>query len=453
MNPLPPLRRLRRGAAFSVLLATTALGAGPGPAHAAARVVIGAGGRWVELIPHPEQWEFVRANADGFYVNFIGMDHATQVQCNALAKVMTHKFAYLESDMQSATAAADDRSLLMLQIAGFTVPYTSLNYGWSRGRADNLKTFALPAGQAPRLCLVQEGPWTLGGDLNRDFGGNAQRRSYIDQADGDSTDGVMGFWQADTKGMRTGSFSMVKYAHAQGKQALVMVTPYAAKIPTYDPARDFLATAQQCVRQHEDAGAAPDDWSVFEYATNFPLLPETGADGRPANTLAGMAFWLIHHLRDPDHAARLEFVPAAGEPLPASTTPDGSFNLPAAPLSARGAPPAARTLTFALRNDSPWLDLCPVIRARVSAAAAAATRCTLDGHDVTAAILREGGVVCVGELRLWPQSTRELQITLPAQSAPADVHLELLPHPSAAPAEARQRLDVHVSPDAAAILL
>ena len=296
--------------------------------------MIGAGTRWVELLPHPEQWEFVRANADGFYVNFIGMDHAPQVKFNDLAKIMTHRVAYLESDMRDATAAADQRSLLMLQIAGFTVPYTSLNYGWSRERSNNLKTFALPAGQPRRLCMVQEGPWTLGGDLQRDFEANAEKRSYIDQDDGDSTDGVMGFWQADTKGMRAASYSMVKYAHARGKRSLVMVTPYPAKVTIYDPDKDFLATAQECVRQHENAGASPDYWSVFEYATHFPLVPETGTDGQPANTLTGMAYWLIHHLRDPQHWARLEYVPAPGEPATASMTTGGAIRLPAMPSPA-----------------------------------------------------------------------------------------------------------------------
>ena len=192
--------------------------------------------------------------------------------------------------MHDATAAADQRSLFILQIAGFAVPYTSLNYGWSRERSNNLKTFALPAGQPKRLCVVQEGPWTLGGDISRDTEANYAKRSYIDQDDGDSTDGVMGFWQADLKGMRTASYSMVKYAHARGKRSLVMVTPYAAKIPTYDPDKDFLATAQECVRQHENAGASPDYWSVFEYATHFPLVPEADSDGQPANTLTGIAY-------------------------------------------------------------------------------------------------------------------------------------------------------------------
>ena len=80
------------------------------PGRLPPQVVVGAGTRWVELLPPPEQWEFVRANADGFYANFIGMDHCPQVKFNDLAKIMPHKVAFLESDMRDATAAADQRS-------------------------------------------------------------------------------------------------------------------------------------------------------------------------------------------------------------------------------------------------------------------------------------------------------------------------------------------------------
>ena len=416
---------------LSGLLAAAGLAVG-GSAQAAPQVVVGAGTRWVELLPNPEQWEFVRANADGFYVNFIGMDHAPQVKFKDLGKIMAHKVAFLESDMRDATAAADERSLLMLQIAGFTVPYTSLNYGWSRERSNNLKTFALPPGQPRRLCMVQEGPWTLGGNLMGSAPDNVEKRAFIDQDDGDSTDGVMGFWQADTKGMREGSYSMVKYAHARGKKSLVMVTPYAAKIPTYDPDKDFLMVAQQCVRQHENAGATPDYWSVFEYATNYPLVPETGRDGKPANTLTGMAYWLIHHLRDPKGWAHLDYVPAPGEAAMPGQAPE--LRTPAG---------GTRTLAFRIRNESDWLDLCPLVR--VSAEGAAAVRCTLGGREVPA-----DGVACVGERRLWPQTSRELLVTVTTGTAPVHLHVELLPHPAADPDDIRQRLDLRLLPSALA---
>lgn len=81
----------------------------------AAPQVVGADKRWVESLPHPQQWEFVRANADGFYVDFIAMDHAAPGQFNDMAKLMGHKVAFLESDAHHATAAADQRSLQTFQ--------------------------------------------------------------------------------------------------------------------------------------------------------------------------------------------------------------------------------------------------------------------------------------------------------------------------------------------------
>ena len=99
--------------------------------------------------------------------------------------------------------------------------------------------------------------------------------------------------------MRSGSYSVVKYAHSLHKTAAVMVAPYDLK-----PTSLWLAVAQECVRQHEDAGAKPDIWIVFEYATETPTLPET-VNGKPADTITGMAYWLIHHVQDPKHWARL----------------------------------------------------------------------------------------------------------------------------------------------------
>ena len=163
----------------------------------------------------------------------------------------------------------------------------------------DLKRQGLPPG-VTRPCLAQNGPWTFGGgDITKDIGENARMRADTARTDGASTDGPLSLWQADQGQMRSGSFSVVKYAHRLHKTAAVMVTPYDLK-----PRSLWLAAAQGCVRQHEDAGAKPDIWIVFEYATDTPTLPET-VDGKPADTITGMAYWLIHHVQDPKHWAHL----------------------------------------------------------------------------------------------------------------------------------------------------
>lgn len=149
--------------------------------------------------------------------------------------------------------------------------------------------------------------------------------------------------------------------------------------------------AQQCVRQHEDHGAKPDIWSVFEYATNTPTLPET-VNGLPADTISGMAYWLINHVRDPKRYA--------------------SITVPGKQSS------GARVNTFAVRNRSTWIDLCPAVSAQVNDPSHTwNVRFHVNGQDVTRQITRPGGMAFVGGLRLWPGQSRQVQVTLAPKNA------------------------------------
>ena len=158
-----------------------------------------------------------------------------------------------------------------------------------------------------------------------------------------------------------------------------MVAPYDLK-----PVSRWLGMAQECVREHEDAGAKPDIWIVFEYATDTPTLPET-VDGKPADTITGMAYWLIHHVQDPKHWANLR-VPAVSS---------GSVS------------------SIELHNDSSWLDLCPVLFAKTSGPHPDwKVHFRLHGVDVTAPITQGNGLAFIGSHRLWPGDTRRIQVVL-----------------------------------------
>jgi hypothetical protein len=52
------------------------------------------------------------------------------------------------------------------------------------------------------------------------------------------------------------------------------------------------------VRYLESQHASPDVWSVFEYATDIPAVPEQ-VDGQPVSTTSGIAYWLIQHIHNP----------------------------------------------------------------------------------------------------------------------------------------------------------
>ena len=398
----------------TVLAAMLLLASLPKPARAQ-QVYVGSANGWDAMNAHPEQWEFVRHHADGFYVNFIQMLRPDAKKCAKTSALFTRKNAYYESDSRNTglggfpdggqfSRAFEAQQMQALLDGGFKVPYTSLNYGVDDLKLADLKRQGLAPGIS-RPCLAQNGPWTFsGGDIMAKGGDNARMRADTARTDGASTDGPLSLWQADQGQMRTGSFSLVKYAHRLHKTAAVMVTPY-----DLSPRSLWLAAAQGCVRQHEDAGAKPDIWIVFEYATDTPTLPET-VNGEPADTITGMAYWLIHHVQDPKHWARLTG-PAAG---------------------------ATGAQAVTVRNNSTWMDLCPVLSARVKDPGHNwNVRFRLGGRDVTRQMTSGSGLPFTGALRLWPGGAKQVQVVMERRkhagrgAAPPTVEVGLRPNPSA----------------------
>ena len=383
---------------FSAVLALTALSAGAPPLALAQQVYVGSANGWDAMNANPNQWTYVRAHADGFYVNFIQMLNPSAKKCALTYSLFTHKSAYYESDSRDTGLGGfpdggqfsrdlQSQQLFALLNGGFRVSYSSLNYGVSDLKLSDLKHLGLTA-PATRPCLAQNGPWLFDGDILKNIGDNVRVRKDTDRTDGASTDGPLSLWQADQGGMRSGSFSIVKYTHSLHKIAAVMVSPYDLK-----PTAQWLKVAQQCVRQHEDNGARPDIWIVFEYATTTPTLPEA-VGGLPADTITGMAYWLIHHLKDPDHAVHLRA---------------------AADVSSGGQ-------TVTVSNSSQWLDLCPTLSAKVvDPRHQWNVRFLSNGKDVTAQMAGATGLSFVGDLRLWPGASRRIQAVVERRSS-ARVH-------------------------------
>ncbi len=382
------------------------------PAAARAQeVFLGSADQWGDLVQHSEQWPFVRDNVDGLYVNFIMMHRLRGDLLNATARLLKNRKAFLESDNRtpkdgddgSGAAPEDDQSSIQrLHASGLTIPYTSLNYGWSQERAVNLRGFDKRPGAA-RRNFVQIGPWNIGGDIAQDREqdparvglSNAAFRDWIKSSDGASTDGPMGLWKADNGKMRAASVSIVRFAHRHGKLAVVMLGPYGANNPDYDPAQ-FLSVSQDAVRLHEDAAAVPDIWTVFEYATSIPAVPEQDG-GRAAATTTGAAFWLLHHLRDPDHAMSMAVSPIPAPPV-------------AGPQDGRPAREACgRAVEIVLANQSDWLDFAPRLRLD-GPGGGQRMRVTIDGADVSEAI--RTGVPLAGPLRLWPGQRRTIRLSV-----------------------------------------
>lgn len=415
-------RALARIALAAALLAVLMV-----PQAQAQQVFIGSANGWKQMSENPAQWSYVAQNSDGFYVNFIELLHTDSAAMAKLSACFAHKDAYYESDARNTglggfpdggqfSRKLQAKELGYLLDGGFKVPYTSLNYGLDSGKEADLKTIGMPKGKT-RPCFTQCGPWTYSGDILGSAGDAPSIRANIAKTDGASTDGPLSLWRANQGKMREGSFSLVKYVHKLHKTAAVMVAPYDLK-----PRSLWLSTAQECVRAHEDAGAKPDIWIVFEYATDTPTLPEA-VDGKPADTITGMAYWLIHHVKDPQHDAQIT--------QPANQRAHARL---AAATASR-----ARTYDFTVRNNSKWLDLCPVLLAKIHDPAHNwAVRFTMDGRDVTSQMTAASGLPFIGSLRLWPGDARHLQALLVCKSrslsiapAPPTIQISLRPNPSA----------------------
>ncbi len=408
-------------------------------------VYVGVADNRMDQLKNPDQWKFVRQNADGFYINFIEMDRIyKQEDLDAYAKLFTHKNALIESDMNS-TADNERGYIDRLQKAGFTIPYTSLNYGWSKERQDVLKNTALLPGQKPRICLVQVGPWCVGGNIEADAlngaSSNSLYRSNAQQADGLSTDGPLGFWLSDQGGMKAGSYSMVKYAHKLGKKALVMLCPYGAGIAKYNTGM-FLDLGMSCVREHEDNDADPDIWSVFEYATAFPAVPEQ-KEGKPFNSTTGMAYYIIKHIQG--EAGTLNLFTAdqsskcIGKGIFAAANPSARKTIVIKSSARKG---TKYHYSISAANLSSWCDYAAVLKAKVSGNTKAWTlQLKRDGLDITREVTGNGYKFYKTQ-RLNPKTTKQVELYITRTATPGKANmtlsLELLPHNSSAKLDSLQ---------------
>jgi hypothetical protein len=286
----------------------------------AQEVYFGVADQWHDLLNHPDQWAYVQQHANGFYVNFIMMNrvirHATGLTQSDLTKtcgLFAGHMAYLESDIRTpssghqggggggaddgASAEQEQQYISMLHAGGCKIKYTSLNYGWSQERAENLTKFDLLPGER-RLDFVQTAPWKMNGNIDAPLAANEKIRQLILASDGPSTDGPLGFWLVDGDGFRSGNLSLIQFAHQHHKKVMIMLAPYGAGAANYNAKQDFLKVGQDMVRYLESHHAIPDIWAVFEYATDIPAVPEQ-IDGQPANTTSGFAYWLIQHIANP----------------------------------------------------------------------------------------------------------------------------------------------------------
>lgn len=405
-------------------------------------VYLGSSSDRDEQSDNPDQWSYVRQNADGFYANFINMWDYNLLTLKDLAQAFSNKHAYYESDNKQNTIEKDQDAIIELQEAGFIVPYTSLNYGWSAEHQNNLKTYNLLSGQKSRLCLTQSGPWCCGGDIksegaNGDFT-NAAYRSWIKQSDGMSTDGPLGYWLVDQGQMQEGSYSLVKYAHSLGKKAAVMVCPYGANISSYNT-NQFLSVGESCVRAHEDNDAEPDIWIDYEYATTFKSIPES-KNGAPANTVTGMAYYLLKHIKgDP---GTLDLYATSGSTTAGKNQFSANVSKTNQKLVLKASAPVGTTCHVSLNaaDTSSWLDYAAVLKASGTVSGWNISF-KIGGQDISGSVEGKGFEFYKGN-RLNPKTTRTVDVTFTrtAGTGAMTMNLQLLPHFTSAASDTMQIL-------------
>ena len=390
------------------------------------KVYFGAEHNWHEQDDpiNYSKWSYVRENADGYYANFISMwiiyyqdkTALPQVSCNDMRKAFKKGGVFFETTLETSVNSGangfnndstDRRSIGLLTNAGFKVDYTSLNYGVNADRVTLLRTF-----KGNRKCLCLSAPWRYGGNLISDVvAANKQQRTNILTTDGMQTDGPLGFWFNNERGMREGSYSCVKYVWKYNLEAAVMLAPYSVDVVGYNAVTDFLTVSKQCVFGHEDNNAAPEIWTIWTYQSpaGLALFPESAVNANgevyAPNTKAGVAYWLLKHLKTFPKIACKE-TGKVNNDVNVTLTNDSVVDV-------KLTKNVQYAMPITISNDNqPQIELTPVIRAILNEASKDWIISFLVGtKDVTDKVIYNGGLNFIDTYRL----TKTNRITLTMQ--------------------------------------
>lgn len=410
------------------------------------KVYIGIADRWhdVEDPANYSSWSYVRANASGFYTNFITMwvnsyqnNEDPQESCNKMRQAFAHNSCFFETSLETkvnddATGGnnetTDKKYIDQLTNAGFNVDNTSLNYGIDAQRVNTLKTY-----RNPRNCFALVGPWLVGGNIMSDATtGNAQLRQNILATDGAETDGVLGFWFGNTDNIREGSYSIAQFTSQNHKQSAIMLAPADGGIINYNPTTDFFNSSKACVFGHEDNNAAPDMWTIWTYGerSDERTFPESAVNSNgettPANTLTGVGYWLIKHLNN------LPKVLPKDTGVVSSTTSVSILDNSNARLSMKNdAANTAYTMPVIISNDAdPQIELSPVINVAISGGVNDwEISFNLAGNNVTDDVVYNGGLNCIKTLRLSKTNKLTLNMIIRnkiANAAPVSIKIKTM---------------------------
>ncbi len=255
---------------------------------------------------------------------------------------------------------------------------------------------------------------------------NDQTRSLIREpiSAGVGTDQPVNLFLTNEK-WRQSTLEQIDWTHKLGKQYLYLISPNSS-------GPDFLSNSQKTVREFEKNGLSPDIYAIEHYRVGYDMTPETvrseGGQMVPANSVTGIAYWLLHH-RDgspgfADLTAQDSNNVVTGSEVMASklVSEQQVVRLPATGSK-------AMTYTLSIVSKDPVIDYAPVISAEVTGTTQEWTPTFIaDGKNVTSDVLK-GGYSFVGDAALQPKSTRRLTMILtpnPGAASSGDAHIAVV---------------------------
>ena len=397
----------------------------PTPGAGAYEVYVGSAFYMDEMLDR-SQWSYVADTADGLYHRFLGVDPLGIDGKKRLGSFFKGGKAILEGGLRGPQHVRQDlewvdevKAMGLRPVATFVNGLnsspkqdpTDLTAPWQErlalNRAAGIDTYTM---QAPHR-IADEGGWA---DARYD-----RTRRWTLMSAGTSADAPTYLFTRRTEPYRQGVYDLIRWTHQNKLKFLFIVSPNEGIDTFLD---DTIAT----VRLLEDNDARPDFYGVTLYGKRaLHLVPEAvrGPAGTRvgASTLTGAAYYLLKHARADGGELDL-WLESGGKPQ--GRAPSGGAAVQ--PVSQVPAGSLPGTFDLVVSNRSTWVDFIPVLRVRADASAVNA-KFTLQGRDISEAVLGEGHTFLRGD-RLLPGQSRRVTVSLPAPIT-GPLTIELLPYP------------------------